>query len=102
MEIIESKLAFYNFEINNLNFKFRLKMFIALKKLEKNVKKCDKEIHHVAIQLVTSPNSMLPFADNFTRQGLNTTFQLLAVIAFANVYEQITATDSTSTPKRKI
>ena len=39
MEINESKLAFYNFEINNLNFKFRLKMFIALKKLEKNVKK---------------------------------------------------------------
>ena len=35
MEINESKLAFYNFEINNLNFKFRLKMFIALKKLEK-------------------------------------------------------------------
>ena len=39
MEINESKLAFYNFEINNLNFKFRLKMFIALKKPEKNVKK---------------------------------------------------------------
>ena len=31
MEINESKLALYNFEINNLNFKFRLKMFIALK-----------------------------------------------------------------------
>lgn len=60
MEINESKLAFYNFEINNLNFKFRLKMFIALKKLGKNVKKCDKEIHYVAIQLVTAPNSMLP------------------------------------------
>ena len=29
MEINESKLAFYNFEINNLNFKFRLKMFIG-------------------------------------------------------------------------
>ena len=42
------------------------------------------------------------FADNFTRQGLNTAFQLLAAIAFANVYEQITATNSTSTPKRKI
>ena len=39
MDINESKLAFYNFEINNLNFKFRLKMFIALKKLEKNLKK---------------------------------------------------------------
>ena len=60
MEINESKLAFYSFEINNLNFKFRLKMFIALKKLEKNVKKCDKEIHHVALQLVTAPNSMPP------------------------------------------
>ena len=47
MEINESKLAFYNFEINNLNFKFRLKMFIVLKKLEKNLKTCDKEIHHV-------------------------------------------------------
>ena len=35
-------------------------MFIALKKLEKNVKKCDNEIHHVAKQLVTAPNSMPP------------------------------------------
>lgn len=42
------------------------------------------------------------FADNFTQQGLNIAFQLLAAIAFANVYEQITATNSTSTPKRKI
>ena len=54
MEINESKLAFYNFEINNLNFKLRFKMVIAFSQ------KCDKEIHHVAIQLVTAPNSMLP------------------------------------------
>ena len=39
------------------------------------------------------------FADNLTQQGLNIAFQLLAAIAFAN--EQITATNSTSTPNVK-
>ena len=54
------------------------------------------------VQLTLRSKENEGFFADFTQQGLNIAFQLLAAIAFANVYEQITATNSTSTPKRKI